>query len=114
MRSLLSDMTTFDDREKGFEAKFALDQEQEFKAIARRNKMLGLWAAEKMGLSADSADQYAAAIVRADMEQPGDEDVFRKVAGDFKASGLTVSESEIRSKIDELASIAREQIRAGE
>lgn len=85
MRSLLSDMTTFDDREKGFEAKFALDQEQEFKAIARRNKMLGLWAAEKMGLSADSADQYAAAIVRADMEQPGDEDVFRKVAGDFKA-----------------------------
>ncbi|GAA0199798.1 hypothetical protein GCM10010203_59050 [Actinomadura yumaensis] len=114
VRSLLSDMTTFDDREKGFEAKFALDQEQEFKAIARRNKMLGLWAAEKMGLSADSADQYAAAIVRADMEQPGDEDVFRKVAGDFKASGLTVSEGEIRSKIDELASIAREQIRAGE
>ena len=67
-----------------------------------------------MGLSAESADQYAAAIVRADMEQRGDEDVFRKVAGDFKASGLTVSEGEIRSKIDELASIAREQIRAGE
>jgi len=107
-------MTTFDDREKAFEAKFALDQEQEFKAIARRNKMLGLWAAEKMGLSAESADQYAAAVVRADFEQPGDEDVFRKVAGDFKASGLSVSEGEIRSKIDELASIAREQIRAGE
>ncbi|MCK6105546.1 MULTISPECIES: DUF1476 domain-containing protein [unclassified Brevundimonas] len=107
-------MTTFDDREKAFEAKFALDQEQEFKAIARRNRMLGLWAAEKMGLSAESADQYAAAVVRADFEQPGDEDVFRKVAGDFKASGLSVSEGEIRSKIDELASIAREQIRAGE
>ena len=112
--AMLSDMTTFDDREKDFEAKFALDQEQEFKAIARRNRMLGLWAAEKMGLSAESADQYAAAVVRADFEQPGDEDVFRKVAGDFKASGLSVSEGEIRSKIDELASIAREGIRAGE
>ena len=107
-------MTTFDDREKAFEAKYALDQEQEFKAIAWRNRMLGLWAAEKMGLSSESADQYAAAVVRADFEQPGDEDVFRKVAGDFKASGLSVSEGEIRSKIDELASIAREQIRAGE
>ncbi|MFA4940344.1 DUF1476 domain-containing protein [Brevundimonas sp.] len=107
-------MTTFDDREKAFEAKYALDQEQEFKAIARRNRMMGLWAAEKMGLSIESADQYAAAVVRADFEQPGDEDVFRKVAGDFKASGLSVSEGEIRSKIDELASIAREGIRAGE
>ena len=107
-------MTTFDDREKAFEAKYALDQEQEFKAIARRNRMLGLWAAEKMGLSSESADQYAAAVVRADFEQPGDEDVVLKVAGDFKASGLAVSEGEIRSKIDELASIAREQIRAGE
>ena len=112
--AMLSDMTTFDDREKAFEAKFALDQEQEFKAIARRNKMLGLWAAEKMELSADSAEQYAAAVVRADFEQPGEEDVFRKIAGDFKASGLTVSEGELRSKMDELASIAREQIRAGE
>ena len=107
-------MTTFDDRERAFEAKHALDQEQEFKAIARRNKMLGLWAAEKMGLSTESAEQYAAAVVRADMEQPGEEDVFRKIAGDFKASGLTVSEGELRSKMDELASIAREQIRAGE
>lgn len=114
VQDLLNDMTTFDDRETAFEAKFALDQEQEFKAIARRNKMLGLWAAEKMGLSAESAEQYAAAVVRADFEQPGDEDVFRKVAGDFKGSGLTVSEGEIRSKMDELASIAREQIRAGE
>ena len=107
-------MTTFDDREQVFEAKFALDQEQEFRATARRNKMLGLWAAEKMGLSPDSADQYASAVVRADFEQPGEEDVFRKVAGDFKGSGLTVSEGEIRSKMDELMSIAREQIRAGE
>ena len=107
-------MTTFDDREKGYEAKYALDQEQEFKAVARRNKSLGLWAAEKMGLSPESADQYASAVVRADFEQPGEEDVFRKVAGDFKGSGLTVSEGEIRSKMDELMSIAREQIRSGE
>ena len=114
VRSFAERMTTFDDREQAFEAKFALDQEQEFRAAARRNKMLGLWASEKMGLSTDSAEQYAAAVVRADMEQPGDEDVFRKVAGDFKASGLTVSEGELRSKMDEFASIAREQFRAGE
>ena len=107
-------MTTFDDREKGYEAKFALDQDQEFKAMARRNKLLGLWAAEKMGLSPDSAEQYAQAVVRADFEQPGEEDVFRKIAGDFKGSSLTVSEGEIRSKMDEFASVARDQIRAGE
>jgi len=105
-------MTTFDDREKAYEAKFALDQEQEFKAVARRNKLLGLWAAEKMGLSPDSAEEYAKAVVRADFEQPGEEDVFRKVAGDFKGSGLTVSEGEIRSKMDELGSVARDEIRA--
>jgi len=107
-------MTAYDCREQACEDKVALHQEQEFKAIARRNKMLGLWAAEKMGLSTESAEQYAAAVVRADFEQPGEEDVFRKVAGDFKASGMTVSEGELRSKMDELASIAREQIRAGE
>ena len=107
-------MTTFNDREKGFESKFALDQEQEFKAMARRNKLLGLWAAEKMELSADSAEEYAKAVVRADFDQPGEEDVFRKIAGDFKGSGLTASEGEIRSKMDELASVARDQVRNGE
>jgi len=107
-------MTTFDDREKGFESKYALDQEQEFKAIARRNKLLGLWAAEKMGLNADSADQYASAVVKADFEQPGDEDVFRKVAQDLEGSGIVATEGEIRRKMDELASVAREQIRNGE
>lgn len=105
-------MTTFDDRERAYEAKFALDQEQEFKAVARRNKLLGLWAAEKMGLSPESAEEYAKAVVRADFEQPGEEDVFRKVAGDFKGSGLTVSEGEIRSKMDELGSVARDEIRS--
>ncbi|GAA0389887.1 DUF1476 domain-containing protein [Brevundimonas terrae] len=107
-------MTTFEDREQAFEAKYVLDQEQEFKAIARRNKLLGLWAAEKMELSAESAEQYAAAVVRADFEQPGEEDVFRKIAGDFKGAGLNVSEGEVRSKMDELAAAAREKIRAGE
>jgi hypothetical protein len=82
--------------------------------MARRNKLLGLWAAEKMGLSPESGEDYAKAVVRADFEQPGDEDVFRKVAGDFKGSGLSVSDSEIRSKMDELASVARDQVRAGE
>jgi hypothetical protein len=106
-------MTTFDDREKGFETKFALDQEQEFKAMARRNKLLGLWAAEKMGLSPESAEDYARAVVRADFEQPGDEYVFRKLDQDFRGSGISVSEGEIRSKMDELASIARDEIRAG-
>jgi hypothetical protein len=107
-------MTTFDDREKGFETKFALDEAQEFKAIARRNRMLGLWAAEKMGLSAESAEEYGRAIVRADFEQPGEEDVYRKVAQDLEGAGLTVSEGEIRRKMDELSSVAREQVRAGE
>ncbi|MDO1559789.1 DUF1476 domain-containing protein [Brevundimonas sp. 2R-24] len=107
-------MTTFDDREKAFEGKYALDQEQEFKAAARRNKALGLWAAEKMGLNQASADEYAKAVVRADFEQPGDEDVLRKIMGDFKASGLTISEGEVRSKMDELMGRARDEIRAGE
>ena len=106
-------MTTFDERGKGFEGKFVLDQEQEFKAVARRNRQLGLWAAEKMGLSAEGAEEYAKAVVRADFEQPGDEDVFRKIAGDLKGSGLTVPDSEIRAKMDELLSHAREEIRQG-
>ncbi len=107
-------MTTFEDRERAFESKFALDQEQDFKAAARRNRLLGLWAAEKMGLSPDNAEEYAKAVVRADFEQPGDEDVLRKIAGDFKASSVNATEGEIRSKMDELLAIAREQIKGGE
>src|SRR5690606_39452628 len=102
-------MTTFDEREKGFESKYALDQEQEFKAVARRNRLLGLWAAEKMGLSAANADEYGRAIVKADFEQPGEEDVFRKITQDFEGAGLVVSEGEIRRKMDERSSVAREQ-----
>ena len=107
-------MTIFDDRQKGFESKFALDQEQEFKAIARRNKLLGLWAAARMGLSAESAEKYADAVVRADFEQPGEEDVFRKIAQDFEGAGLTFSAGEVRRKMDELSSVARDQIRSGD
>ncbi len=105
-------MTTFDEREAAFEAKFVLDQTQEFSAMARRNKLLGRWVAEKMGLSPESGEEYGKAIIRADVA-PGDEDVFRKVAGDFKGAGITVSEGEIRAKIDEFSSIARDEIRAG-
>lgn len=102
-------MTTFDEREQGFEKKFALDAEQEFKAVARRNRMLGEWAAGLMGL--ESPDDYARAVVKADFEQPGDDDVLRKVFGDLKGSGVTVSEAEVRRKMDELLAQAREQAR---
>lgn len=102
-------MTTFDKREEGFEKKFAHDQDQEFRAVARRNKLLGLWAAGLMGL--ESADDYAKAVVKADFEQPGDEDVLRKVMTDLTGSGLTTGEGEVRRKMDELLAVARGQIK---
>ena len=102
-------MSTFDDREKGFERKFALDQDQEFRAQARRNRLLGEWAAELMGL--ENAKEYAQAVVKSDFEQPGDEDVLRKVYGDLK-DVVSVSEGDVRRKMDELLAIAREQVRA--
>ena len=77
-------MTSFDDREKSYERKFALDEELAFKSSARRNKLLGLWAAEKLGLSGDDAQAYAREVIKADLEEPGEEDVFRKVWGDFE------------------------------
>ena len=104
-------MTTFDDREQGFERKFVLDQDLEFKATARRNRLLGEWAAGLMGLA--TVDEYARAVVKSDFEQPGDEDVLRKVSGDLKGAGVAVSESEVRMKMDELLAQAREQIKTG-
>ena len=92
-------MTTFDKREEGFEKKFAHDEELRFKANARRNKLLGLWAAEKMGLSGPAADAYAKEVVVADFEEAGDDDVFRKVRKDFDAKGVAQSDQDIR-KID--------------
>lgn len=105
-------MASFDDRERGYEAAFAHDATLIFKAEARRNKLLGMWAAELMGLNAEEAKAYAAEVVAADFEQPGHEDVFRKVAGDIKAKGLSVSDDAIRQKMAELVSVAREQVAA--
>ena len=103
-------MAQFDDREKAQEAKFAHDSELLFKAEARRNKLLGLWAAGQMGLSDDAAKVYAGEVVAADFEEAGEEDVFRKVAGDLKARGVSVSDDAIRLKMSELAATAREQV----
>ena len=104
-------MSTFDEREKGFERKFANDQELEFKATARRNRMLGEWAAGLMGL--ENVAEYAKAVVKSDFEQPGDEDVLRKVSQDLSGAGLSVGEGELRVKMDELLAQAREQVRTG-
>jgi hypothetical protein len=107
-------MTTFDKREEGFEKKFALDEEQKFKAMARRNKLLGLWAAEKMGLTGAEAEAYAKQVVMADVEEAGDHDVFRKVRGDFDAKKVALSDHQIRRTMDELLQTAAEQIKAGQ
>ena len=107
-------MTTFDEREQGFEAKFAHDQDMEFKANARRNRLLGLWAGELMGLQVKHLEDYAKAVVKSDFEQPGDEDVLRKVFEDLKGSGVEVREPEVRRKMDELLAQARDQIKNGE
>ena len=106
-------MTTFDKRQEGFEKKFALDEEQKFKAEARRNKLLGLWAAEKLGLTGDAATAYSKEVVAADFEEAGDGDVLRKVMGDLTAKGVAVTEQQIRVKMDELMAVAVVQVKAG-
>jgi len=103
-------MPTFDEREKGFEAKFKLDQETQFKVTSRRNKMLGLWAAKQMGLSGAAAEDYATSVVMADMEKPGDDDVVAKVMKDLGAKGVAVSEHRVRAEMQALLSVARKQI----
>jgi hypothetical protein len=103
-------MTTFEDREKGFERKFAHDEELKFRATARRNKLLGLWAAEKLGLSDEEAQGYAREVVKADLAEPGEEDVFRKVRGDFDAKGVEESDHQIRRMMGELMAAAVLQI----
>ena len=102
-------MSQFDDRKKGYESKFAHDAELRFKAEARRNRLLGMWAAEKLGKSGDEAAAYAKEVVRSDFEEAGDEDVYRKVAGDL---GDKASEEEIRAKMQELRVEADRQIEA--
>jgi hypothetical protein len=107
-----ADMTTFDKREEGFEKKFAHDEELRFKATARRNKLLGLWAAEKLGISGPEAEAYAKEVVMADFQEAGDSDVFRKLRQDFDAKGLTQSDHQIRRTMDELMEQAIAQIKA--
>jgi len=106
-------MTTFDKREEGFEKKFAMDEETRFKANARRNRLLGAWAAQKLGLSGADADAYAKEVVIADFEEAGDDDVFRKVRKDFDAKGVAQSDQQIRTTMTALMEEAVAQIKAG-
>ncbi|MBX3582573.1 MAG: DUF1476 domain-containing protein [Rhizobiaceae bacterium] len=105
-------MSDFSDREKGFERKFALDEELRFKAMARRNKLLGLWAAEKLGKTGEAAEAYAKEVVAADFEEAGDGDVLRKLKTDFDAAGVEQSEHQIRRTMDELMAQAIEQFKS--
>lgn len=102
-------MTSFDKRDDAFENKYAHDEELRFKVTARRNKLLGLWAAEKLHKEGDAATDYAKEVVAADFEEPGEEDVFRKVRGDFDAAGLQVSDDEIREQMLLLMDTAKQQ-----
>jgi hypothetical protein len=103
-------MTNFEDREKGYERKFAHDEELRFRATARRNKLLGLWAAEQMGVAGEAAQAYAREVVKADLEIPGDDDVFRKIRRDFDAKGVAQSDHQIRRKMADLMGEAVGQI----
>jgi hypothetical protein len=103
-------MVSMKERQEGFERKFAFDEELRFKAMARRNKLFGLWAAEKLGKTGDAAEAYAKEVVAVDLEEKGDEDVFRKVKADFDAAGVTESEQDIRSRMVELLATAVEQV----
>lgn len=106
-------MTTFDQRKDAFENKFAHDEELRFKATARRNKLLGFWAAEKLGKSAADAEAYAKSVVVADFQEAGDEDVVRKVKNDFALANINTSDTEIRTVMTELFIKAAEDIQAG-
>jgi hypothetical protein len=102
-------MTTFDDRESAFENKFAHDEEMQFKITARRNKLVGLWAAEKMGLTPEEADAYGKSVVQADFEEAGDEDVIRKLLGDLTSAGVDSDEASIRAALEAKMVEARRQ-----
>jgi len=103
-------MTTFDEREQGQEAQFVHEQDQEFKALARRNRLLGLWAGGLMGLEDPHLENYATAVIRYEVSHPGEEVIGRKIAQDLIGSGLKVSEDQVRGKMDELLAVARGQI----
>ncbi len=103
-------MSTFDDRERAFETKYARDQDMQFRITARRNKLLGHWAANLMGLSQAEADAYASDVVRADFEEAGDEDVIRKLVGDLTSAGVDCDEGRIREALDHKTVEARRQL----
>jgi hypothetical protein len=105
-------MASMKDRQDGFERKFAHDEEMRFKAMARRNKLLGLWAAEQLGKTGAEADDYAKTVVAADFQEAGDEDVFRKVRADFDAANVAQTDAQIRAKMVELLGTAVEQLSA--
>ena len=102
-------MTSFDERERAFEAKFAQDQELQFRITARRNRLLSEWAAARMGLTPAESDAYAKAVVQADFEEAGDEDVIRKLVGDLTSAGIETDEPTVRAALEEQAAIARRQ-----
>ncbi len=106
-------MSSLDKRGQDFERKYALDEEQKFKATNRRNKLLGLWAAEKLGKTGADADAYAKEVVASDFEEAGDDDVLRKVLADLTAGNAAVTEAELRSKMDSLIAEAVAQVKAG-
>jgi hypothetical protein len=103
-------MTTFDERENAFERKFAHDEELRFRATARRNKLFGLWAADKLGLSGAEAGDYAKSVIRADFQEPGDDDVLRKVKGDFEAKGVDQSDHQLQRTLTDMMAEALRQI----
>ncbi|WBH15416.1 DUF1476 domain-containing protein [Sphingomonas radiodurans] len=103
-------MTTFDDRERAFEAKFAHDEEMAFRIVARRNRLLGVWAAELMKLTPEEADSYAKSVVHTDLEEAGDGDVLRKILGDLTAAGVEIDEPAVRAALDEQTIAARRQL----
>lgn len=103
-------MSGFDKRREGFESKFAHDQDLKFRATARRDKLLGLWAAEKLGLSGEAAEAYAKEVVKAEFAEPGDEDVFRKIRKDFDDKKVAISDHQLRREMDDLMQVAVEQV----
>jgi hypothetical protein len=103
-------MPTFEDREKGFEHKYKHDKELEFKVNARRNRLLGLWAAKELGIPDAEAEAYAKTVVMADFQRPGDDDVLEKVVADFKKKGIAMTEHRVRKHMTELLEAARQQV----
>lgn len=103
-------MTTFDDRERAYEAKFARDEEMAFRVTARRNRLLGQWAAQKMQLTPAETDAYAKAVVQADFEESGDEDVIRKLLGDLTAAGVEIDDAAVRKAVEDMTVEARRQL----